>query len=545
MDEFEVAVKDVKAIEKKALKQVPYSGDIVIEEKLLDLHPSDYVDIDYSGLLNLYERTEKIIKASEMLKKRLGVVEAPAAARPAAEKKEVEEVEKKIKKIAEEAVEAAKKIKAAPPLPGEEEKRITEIEIEKPAAMELEKPAARKPPAEVEKKGIEFKEEAEVPSFAKPPEEEIEEKPEKIEIEAPVEVEVEKREITPEELELKKRVRERAPLAPPEPEAPPMPSILEGPPEEEAEDKYQQIEKEVIGTVGEKADDATIKKKMLELTKALFKEKTTSERERIKVEITVLKNILAGRKKGIPRGAAAKVRGKKRTDAIAHAQLLETITSTQKAELAQTKDAIINNYRAQINPIKAKFAKEMGEAATSEDKKEAYDAMVFELTKLTEQAPMLLSRYKAQLKKKHLAEIANIDKNLTDKEKETQKRAVERKKEIENYDRQFNVVNDILSKEVDAIIRSAGREVFRKEAKIKTETDIEEEKVDEIIAEIEDIDEGTLMYYLHSNDPEYYKNYERKNVSKAEALSRAKVLMAKEKGLKDATIKKYFGNAEV
>ena len=64
-------------------------------------------------------------------------------------------------------------------------------------------------------------------------------------------------------------------------------------------------------------------------------------------------------------------------------------------------------------------------------------------------------------------------------------------------------------------------------------------------AEIEEIDEGTLMYYLHSHDAEYYKNYERKNVSKAEALSRAKVLMAKEKGLKDATIKKYFGNAEV
>ena len=545
MDEFEAAIKDVKAIEKKALKQVPYSGDIVIEEKLLDLHPSDYVDIDYKGLINLYERTEKIIKASEMLRKRLGVAEKPAAPRPAAEKKEVEEVEKNIKKISKEAVEAAEKVKAAPPLPGEEEKRITEIEIERPAAVELEEKPEKRKPREIEPAGIEFEEEKEVPSFAQPPEEKpVEKHPEKIEIEAPVEVEIEKKEITPEEVELKKRVRERAPLAPPAPEAPPMPSILEGPPEE-VEDKYQQIEKEVIGTVGEKADDATIKKKMLELTKALFKEKSTSERERIKTEITVLKNILAGRKKGIPRGAAAKTRGKKRTDAIAHAQLLETIRSTQKAELAQTKDAIINNYRAQIKPIKARFAKEMGEAANPEDKKEAYDAMVFELTKLTEQAPALLSRYKEQLKKKHMAEIANIEKNLTDKEKETMKRAEERKKEIDTYDRQFNVVKDILSKEVDAIMRSSGREVFRKEAKIKTETDIEEEKVDEIIAEIEEIDEGTLMYYLHSHDAEYYKNYERKNVSKAEALSRAKVLMAKEKGLKDATIKKYFGNAEV
>jgi len=545
MEEFETAIRDVKSIEKKALKQVPYSGDIVIEEKLLDLHPSDYVDIDYKGLINLYERSEKIIKASEMLRKRLGVPEEIPAARPALEKKEVAEVEKNIKKIAEEAVEAAEKVKAAPPLPGEEEKRITEIEIERPAAIELEeKPAEKRKPREIEPAAFEFEEEKEVPSFAQPREEKVEEKPKKIEIEGPVEVEIQKREITPEEIELKRKVRERAPLAPAAPEAPPMPSILEGPPQE-AEDKYQQIEKEVIGNVGEQADDAAIKKKMLELTKDLFKEKSTSERERIKVEITVLKNILAGRKKGIPRGAAAKTRGKKRTDAIAHAQLLETITSTQKAELAQTKDAIINNYRAQITPIKAKFAKEMAEAANTEDKKEAYDAMVFALTTLTEQAPTLLSRYRDQLKKKHLAEMANIEKNLTDKEKETAKRAEERKKEIDSYDRQFNVVRDILSKEVDAIMRSAGREVFKREAKIKTETDIEEEKVDDIIAEIEDIDEGTLMYYLHSNDSEYYKNYERKNISKAEALSRAKVLMAKEKGLKDATIKKYFGNAEV
>ncbi len=537
MEEFEAAVKDVKVIEKKALNQVPYSGEIVIEEKLLDLHPDDYVDIDYDDMLTLYDRVSKIIKASAMIRKRLGITEEMAA--PAVGNKEVQEVEKKLKKIAEEAVEAAEKVKAAPPLPGEE-KRISEIEIERhvPEEREVRKPL--KPREEV----IEF-EEKEIPSFAQPPPERpVERKPEKVRVEAPVEATFEKETIRPEELELAKKVRARAPPIPaPAPEEPEMPSILERP-VEEAEDKYQQIEREVLSNVGEKADDAAIKKKMLELTKELFKEKSTSQRERIKLEITVLKNILAGRKKGIPRGAAAKTRGKKRTDAIAHAQLLETITSTQKAELAQTKDAIINNYRAQINPIKAKFTKEMGEAANTDEQKETYDTMVFALTTLTEQAPSLLSRYRDQLKKKHLAEITNIEKNLTENENETKKRTEERRKEIGNYEKQFSVVNDILNKEVDSLIRSAGREVFRKEAKIRTEVEIEEEKVDEIIAEIEEIDEGTLMYYLHSNDPEYYKNYERKNVSKAEALSRAKVLMAREKGLNAPTIKKYFGNAE-
>ena len=72
----------------------------------------------------------------------------------------------------------------------------------------------------------------------------------------------------------------------------------------------------------------------------------------------------------------------------------------------------------------------------------------------------------------------------------------------------------------------------------------EELKADEIINEINTTDEGTLLYSLHMKDLDYYKRYERKHVSKAEALTRAKILMAREKGLSDSITRRYFGEPE-
>jgi hypothetical protein len=53
-----------------------------------------------------------------------------------------------------------------------------------------------------------------------------------------------------------------------------------------------------------------------------------------------------------------------------------------------------------------------------------------------------------------------------------------------------------------------------------------------------------LLYFLHSNDADYYRKYERKQISKAEAICKARALMAKDRGLGDAAVKKYFSQME-
>ena len=57
--------------------------------------------------------------------------------------------------------------------------------------------------------------------------------------------------------------------------------------------KLENMENKIKEALGGEADETALKKRMLQLTKELFKEKSVNKREEIKLEITVLKDILA------------------------------------------------------------------------------------------------------------------------------------------------------------------------------------------------------------------------------------------------------------
>ncbi|MEM3422906.1 MAG: hypothetical protein QXF35_04610 [Candidatus Bilamarchaeaceae archaeon] len=553
MDSFEDYVDEIKKIEKKKVEYAPYGGKVTVSQ-LLDLNPDEYVELSYEGLLNMYERLQKITKTSSMLAKvsslpaeEVGTVIAEEKKPTALSKKKEEEakaVEETIKKISQESMEAAEKIKSAS-LPPEKAPSTTlpyggEIEFEKSTQptekIELEKEETKpklstRPPLEVRE--IEISHEIDLSSIGK---EELAERKEMEEKKIKSEVALEKE--VPEETLVEKKEEEKCPIVGKEVKIV-FPPVLESP-DKAAEQKYKDIEKEVLAAIGEGADDVAIKKKMLELTKELFKEKSTTRREHLKLEITVLKNLLAQRK------AIAPTKGKKgkveKSEEVAHDSLLETISSTQRVELSQTKDSIMANYKNQIIPLKAKFEKALTEELNDKEKKDAYDSFVFNLTSILEHTPAVMTKYCEYLKKKHLAELSNIEKNVRKEEIALIKKINERKKEIDNYDKEFAALEDIIKKEIETLIRRGGREIFKKPEGEKTSKDLEEEKIDDIIGEIEAIDEGTLLFYLHSKDPDYYKRYERKQISKAEALSHAKSIMAREKGLSSEVIKKYFSN---
>jgi hypothetical protein len=142
---------------------------------------------------------------------------------------------------------------------------------------------------------------------------------------------------------------------------------------------------------------------------------------------------------------------------------------------------------------------------------------------------------------KHSAEISRLKESLGEKEKTLNKKADERLEYIQNeYTREFSAVKRIVGREMENLIEITGAEVLKKDEKpaagVVASTDI--------VREVNETDEGTLLYYLHSHDPDYYKEYERKKISKAEAIFKAKELMAKEKGLSDSMVKKYFSSTE-
>jgi len=485
---FEEYVEEIKKIEKKAVKHEPYGEEVVIAN-LVDLSPDEYVELGYEDLMHLYERMQKVAKASTMLKKAAGMAEAPGKkpiAPPPQVSKEKEaaakEVEESIKKMTQETIEATEKIKAARLAPEKEERppaapAYGEIEFEREferEKIEMEKETAKPPARErprIEIPEIDISREIEIEK------EEAGKKEEKIVERAPEEEAKAEKPGEPVIKEEKKPVAEEVKIV--------FPSALESP-DKAAEDKYKEIEKEVMTTIGEGADEAEIKKKMLELTKELFKEKSTGRREHIKLEITVLKNILAQKREApLRRGAAKKAKKAKPDETLAHAQLFETIVSTQRVELAQTKDSIITNYKNQIAPIKTKFERAVAEAKTNEEKKDAYDSFVFQLSSILEHTPTIITKYSEYLKRKHLAELSNMENSLAPNEAEIRKKLEERKAEVKNYDKEFGVAADIIKKEIETLIRRGGHEVFKKAEEEKTAEDIEEEKLDEILSDIQ------------------------------------------------------------
>ncbi len=505
--DFLGALEEAKRIDKKAIEYKPYSGKMELE-KAIDLTPDDYIDFSYNDMVNLYERTSKIISTAESLREYAVKKAGPRA--PGVEEKKTEEVVSKLKEITKESLEKAKELEkkevAAPSeVPPEELKKPEifggEIEFEKEAEkIEFEKlPEAKAPPTAKPKK---------------PRAEEVPAKPPEMVEGAPGAGVVPKKEEA----------------------APPLPPVLRESPDEAAARKYDQIEEELSGSLGKKIDEKTIKKKMLELTKELFRTKSINRRQRIKLEITVLKNM-------ITRGKKKAVKGKKKlSEEEAHKQLFETIVNTQKTEVAANKDTVVENYKKKIAGLRSAFYEEMEKVESEGERKKTYERFVMSLTELIEQLPRTLGEYEEFSTKKHLAEMKRLKSSLGKQEKSTLRKVEERTEEIEStYHDAYNAVKRILAKDVDSLIELVGKKLLKKEGEVVPE---EELKVDEIVNEINSTDEGTLLYSLHMKDPDYYKQYERKHVSKAEALTKAKVLMAKEKGLSGNITRKYFGELE-
>jgi hypothetical protein len=494
---FEAAVEDAKRLEKKMTEYSPYKGDVNLEATM-DLEPEDYEDLDYLDLQNLYERSQKILSAKEM-----GIyAEAPKKEKVMKPSADTEEVESRLREMTTETLKTAEEVRkepvAAPKAPVKEEPSIIDmIEIEKPPEIELEKPP-KKEEIEIEKPPV--------------PEIEIEKPPpEKIEIEKPEAPKVE------------------VPAKPPA-----VPPALRESPDEAASRRYQKMEEQIRTMLGEKADTLTLKKKMLDLTKQLFKEKSVNKREEIKLQITVLKNMLVSAKAGVKR------KGEKKDET--HAKLYDTILSTQQAEIARTKDEIINKYNKRVGAIKKKFYEDVASAEEPAKRKQIYEGFVFSVTSLVEQLPSALEEYRDFTMKKHMAEMEKLGESLSEKDKDVGKKVEKRLGYIkDSYDTEFSAVRGIIGREIDNLIEVTGGEVFE-EAKEMPEA--EETKAHEIVKEIDDTDEGTLLYHLHSKDADYYKKYERKQISKAEAIFRAKALMAKEKGLSQSMVKKYFSQTE-
>jgi hypothetical protein len=525
---FVDAVSEAKRLEKKLVEYEPYQDEIHIS-RTMDMEPRDYMDLTYPDMVNLYERNQKIISTVG-----LGILTDKAqATAPAATPVKTGEVEIRLRQMTTETLQKAEEVakeqislerEAPPPAPVEEKHKETQIEFEeRPASrmpeeekIEIEREERPAPEIEEEKRPTVEKEEAEEKAAPHPV---VERPPER-----PLPKVLGREEGPKVEAPLERRLIVAT-----------VPPALKENPNQAAARRYSQMKEQIVATLGESADEATIKKKMLELTKQLFKEKITSKREEIKLQITALKNMLAGTYAG---GRA--VAGAKKKEATTNARMFQSMLESQQEELAQTKDSIIDSYNKQVSGIRKKFYDDI---ATTEDpmqRKKIFEGFAFSITTIVEQLPDVVAKYMDFTTKKHTAEMGKLGDSLADGEKDTRKAVEDRLASIKKgYGDEFASVKDMIARDIGNLIDKAGTEILHKAGEEKPAPS--ESKARDLITEINETDEGTLLYYLHTNDTEYYKRYERKQLAKAEALLRAKQLIAKEKGLSDSVVNKFFG----
>ena len=499
--DLESATLLAKRIENDAMPHVQCPLDSSIES-LVDMSPKDIEDFAYSDLLNLYLRMEKIVETSRLF----GGTEPVSTVTPLVNIKEFESRVKSATETTLKSVELHKQV---------------DIEETKPPAGDSDLDFEIKTREKSSKERLEGEDEF---SFERPEvvkKHEIEEQVQKPK--APEQVlETEKEKIEEETFEPEPKQQEIH-----EEQKPTLPSILQSP-DEAATKKYSEMQEQMHSQLGESANVGDVKRKMLELTRSLFKEKSVAKRDKIKLQISVLKNILSGT---TPTAAETK-----KVDYSS--KMFDVLTSTQTEELSNLKDSLVTRYTHKLSEVKSDFYS-LTSKASSDDltaRKAAYEKLVDSLTQIVKLLPEDISKTTTFVLEKHTSEwnklkdspdlekkkslIAKIDKNIEELKS--------------NYHKAFSSVKEIITKQVEVIVESSSRELSERGSQSTSEPT-------DVLFEINNTDEGTLLYYLHSHDFETYKDYERKHISKYEALTYSKQLIAKEKGLSDELISKYFG----
>ncbi|MGV8176782.1 MAG: hypothetical protein ACP5NX_03215 [Candidatus Bilamarchaeaceae archaeon] len=588
MGDYSDLVEQAKAVEKSAMPASRYGGGIDLTEKLW-LSPEEFSSMDYSAIINSYQRVEKIRKATATLASGAYFAEgetravAPKEDAKALEKKK-EEVESKVIAISQTALEESKKFeqarRAAPIFETGHEFEETHERFEQHRYAEDELPTPTlSVPSYTGPAGAGEKKTGAEPSFEAPSEEK--------EAEAP-------RAIEPKEMP-------RPSAAQAQSEAPKM--MLEREVERQAVEYAESLKSSILAQSGEAMSADDIKRRMLELTKQLFKEKSSSRKEAIKTEIAFLKTQLTSSVRKVPEAPShpaekarkispeaqkamekLKARGGKvkapegrfkaasvqKTAAVSTSSqaqdappapaprsresvsrnLFDSLVAKQVGEVAKNKDSLSSMVDSKLREARMKVQEALGSGETEEQAGLASAMLQKEILVARASIEPLVDNHLRLLIRKHSLELTTIASSpelSADAKKEFKDRA---SSISPDYSDDFDSFKRLLMKkfengasEISASIPHGHPERPAEEAPVKPKqaNAISPEETEKIAFEINGMDEGTLLYHLHSKDPDSYRQYERKKMQKDEAIFRAKKIMAKERKLPQEVINKYFG----
>jgi len=294
-----------------------------------------------------------------------------------------------------------------------------------------------------------------------------------------------------------------------------IPIIIEKKPEKLAVERYQEISARV-STRSKTINDRELKARMLSLTKQLFREKYTSERERIKKEIIRLKNILS----------QPTSRGKK----INLKTILGSLQTEFNSELNQQIRRVNNSISNEIEKSKTEFEKAVNGFGDEDDgKKKAFEMLSSDMNEITEQMEDIYTKLFSFFLKLHSGILEQVKSIASSSELKIDEKI------LHDMDKTYNVIRDktisLIKIRINLIIIAEG-------AKYSL-TKNNNKKIVPLIKTIE-MSEKELIDYLQLKYPKKYKQYMDKKISKVEGGLYAMKMVAKKEGLSNELMSKYF-----
>lgn len=351
----------------------------------------------------------------------------------------------------------------------------------------------------------------------------------------------------------------------------------------------------LLASKSSKIDAKSLQSRMLQLTKQLFRSKSVSERESIKIELSIIRQLLETVKKT----GAKKTSGKQLSiKSQIKNNLLTAIISKQNKEFLDMYNDILYEFKDTIHNFKRDYSSLL-------NKSEWYKiSSMDEFNKKTSKLNMILTNFESnlvsrcktetkQLEKKHMLELNNYINSS--KIKKLPATIEHRKEKINGYTKKMDALcskfKDEISKIVETIKNNSvefsktfslktnqnntEKNKMQKQAKEETQqktkqkektteivsqietkkskgkqadikekrkSNLSESEINHIVNDIMDMDEQTLMYYIYNHVKPTYRDYNKGTITIDQVLTIARRKMAEDRGMTKEMINKYFAS---
>ena len=283
-----------------------------------------------------------------------------------------------------------------------------------------------------------------------------------------------------------------------------------------------------------------LKRKMVELTRELFKEKSAERKAELKAQIVELKKIIEQKE------AERKGEG-----------IFEAVVKEQEEDMNEIISGLLATFNTNFDKVNNEYQQAKLVIFDDPEMSAKADSLFSsDLDSILTQITKIINLYSDYIIKVHVAELEHL-KGFGGVSADNIDKRIEYVRL--NYPSKFDElkiqISSIISKAKPKASPEPSPPVKEEKAlapppekpqpytptpPLREEKKVPADEIKSILDEINMMHEGELLHYLSSRDRRFFVSYVRGEISKEDAVKQAKILLAKERGVSDTLIKTYW-----